>query len=156
MSDARSNKFLITISKFPETQYAAVSSNLPNVQLGSIQQPISHRLVNIVGEMITYGDWSFTLKLDEYYSSYLEIWNWIHEIASSDNRADYPRPEDNDLYADGTLTILTNNGNPLFHVNYYDIFPVSLTEVPVSHNEQGQPILFQTTFQFNSVEIVPA
>ena len=62
---------------------------------------------------------------------------------------------DKGLYADATLTILSNKNNPLVEVRFSDIFPVSLSAL--DYNQQATDVEYltaQISFRYKLYEIV--
>ena len=62
---------------------------------------------------------------------------------------------DKGLYADATLSILSNKNNPLVEVRFSDMFPVSLSGL--SYNQQATDVEYLTaeiSFRYKLYEIV--
>ena len=62
---------------------------------------------------------------------------------------------DKGLYADATLSILSNKNNPLVEVRFSDMFPVSLSAL--SYNQQATDVEYLTaeiSFRYKLYEIV--
>ena len=83
--------------------------------------------------------------------NYLSLWNWINDTTL----AYEPDTEKEVQFATGNLFILTNQLNPNFYLNFSDLFPVSLTTLPL--NVQATDIEFlqaTVTFKYSFYEFL--
>ena len=84
----------------------------------------------IPGEKINFEPFSYEFNVDENYVNYLEIYDWMMEMANPDERDDIP--DDKDMMSDATLTILNNQNNPIANVHFKDVWPTSLGDVQLT------------------------
>ena len=118
----------------------------------------------IVGEKLTYDQFSMTFIVDEKLQNFMEIHNWLVNMAPPQNQnqfmsrtSDYVLPTgqntkfypaDNDdsqtstgstsdrqLYCDITLFILSSKNNPVATVVMRDAFPTSLSSLDYSQQD---------------------
>ena len=130
--------FKFTISKAPKVTFFGNMVNVPGLTLGVAQQPSYLKNIPRPGEIIEFDDLTLRFLVDENLENYLEIQNWIrglgfpeslgeiYDFQEQDNVGNLNNKELN-LDSDGTLTILNNINNPVFHVNFEGLFPYSLT-----------------------------
>ena len=129
--------FRFTIGKFPKVPYLAQQANIPQINMGLVQQDTPFRPAFVDG-ILEYGSFTLQFLVDEDLENYLIIHNWMRGLGVPDSfkdRQDFetgietnlPAKEIGDLlFADGTLTVLNSNFQPKFNVVFKDMFPISL------------------------------
>ena len=133
---AQSSQFLVTLGNFPMVQYFCTTLTLPGVSVGRFDRATSLANLPMVGDLMTFDDFTMTFMVDETLTNYQEIFNWMVNIgAPSDNsqfnkrkRADgMTMKGDRNLYSDIEVTILSSKNNPSVRCTLHDTFPLSLT-----------------------------
>jgi hypothetical protein len=116
--------------------------------------------------------------VDEYLENYITIHEWLIGIGFPKNRTQFSdfrsnksnnptgskavstdtvgtATPDKGLYADATLSILSNKNNPLVEVRFSDMFPVSLSSL--NYNQESNDVTYltaQISFRYKLYEIV--
>ena len=156
---SQSNQFKIFFPIFPTTEWFVVRANIPSVQLGQGDQFTPFVQVAVVGDHITYGDFSVTFIVDENLKNYMEMYNWVKNIGfpfSHDQFNTLPRPDyqdksggtnydaesdtyskanDRDLYTDIVLQIMTSKNNLVAQCEIYEAFPTTIGAIEYSQQE---------------------
>ena len=161
---AQSNQFKVYIPIFPLVEWFVVGCNVPGITMGQGVVPTPLVDYPIVGEKLTYDNFSMTFLVDEKLENFMELHNWLINMAPPQNTnqfmattSDYVIPtgqntkfyaadntnsqtstgstSDRQLYCDITLFILSSKNNPVATVVMRDAFPVSLSSLDYSQQE---------------------
>ena len=156
---SQSNQFKVFFPIFPTTEWFVVRANIPSVQLGQGDQYTPFVQIAVVGDHITYGDFSVTFIVDENLKNYMEMYNWVKNIGfpfSHDQFNTLPRPDyqdksggtnydaesdtyskanDRDLYTDIVLQIMTAKNNLIATCEIYEAFPITIGAIEYSQQE---------------------
>ena len=161
---AQSNQFKVYIPIFPLVEWFVVSCNVPGITMGQGVVPTPLVDYPIVGEKLTYDNVSMTFLVDEKLENFMELHNWLINMAPPENveqfmartsdyvldtgkaTSFYPvgnqdsqtrtgNTSDRALYCDITLFILSSKNNPVATVIMRDAFPTSLSSLDYSQQE---------------------
>ena len=161
---AQSNQFKVYIPIFPLVEWFVVSCNVPGVTMGQGVVPTPLVDYPIVGEKLTYDNFSMTFLVDEKLENFMELHNWLINMAPPQNTdqfmattSDYVLPtgqntkfypagndnsqtatgstSDRQLYCDITLFILSSKNNPVATVVMRDAFPTSISSLDYSQQD---------------------
>ena len=161
---AQSNQFKVYIPIFPLVEWFVVSCNVPGITMGQGVLPTPLVDIPIVGEKLTYDNFSMTFLVDEKLKNFMELHNWLVNMAPPQNvdqfmaiTSDYVlntgketkfypldntdsqtrtgNTSDRQLYCDITLFILSSKNNPVATVVMRDAFPTSLSSLDYSQQE---------------------
>ena len=106
--------------------------------MGTVQQPSYTRLIPRPGELLEFNDLRIRFLIDQGLQNYKEIQNWMRGLGfpeSLDEIYDFQKDGTMDgegienIYSDGTLTILNGINRPMFSVKFKDMFPYSLSDI---------------------------
>ena len=135
--------FKFTLTRTPKVAFFCNQANIPDLSLGVAIQPSYLKDIDTPGDKISFGDLSIRFMVDEDLENYMEIQNWIRGLgypedlnqfsklqdAKTDSvLASYSRDRQN-IYSDGTLSVLSSSQFANFQVVFKDLFPVSLSTV---------------------------
>ena len=82
---AQSNQFKVYIPIFPLVEWFVVSCNVPGITMGQGVLPTPLVDVPIVGEKLTYDNFSMTFLVDEKLKNFMELHNWLINMAPPQN-----------------------------------------------------------------------
>lgn len=139
----RPNAFKFTISDLPNVAYTCQSANIPAVQLGFATQPTPFIDLPIIGDKLTYSEFSIRFLIAEDMVNYIELLEWVVALGFPENYNEYPAfvgerlnrfpfyknsqgNTDALAYSDGTLTILDSSNNPKTNIYFKSLFPTSV------------------------------
>jgi len=155
MSELRNNNFIFTFKKIPGVQYSLQRINLPSVSVGAIPIPSPVLDYPIPGDKITYGQVTFDFIVDEDLTNYIELWNWMHSFANPRRSEQNPViVNDRDKMSDGTLTILSNNKNPLKSVDYIDCFPQTIGDLQFDTTSESDIMICSVVLEYSYLKFV--
>jgi hypothetical protein len=131
-------KFLMSFDRIRDTQYFLQAVNLPGITGQQIRVPTPGLDYYSAGDKIEYNNLSITFILDEEMLSWRNIHKWFRSFASPEGTterkalAEIQEPAaiyEKSPYSDGVLNILTNLNNTNFRIDFYNLFPISLSDV---------------------------
>jgi len=127
--------FNLQIKKCPNVNFFVQDVSIPSVSLGTADAETPFTKIPFPGTRLTYGNLLVTFKVDEDMKNYLEIYSWLRAIGFPDNFAQYNNIAGVNLttgegvFSDISLLVMTSAMNPNMQVNFYDCFPVDLSEL---------------------------
>jgi hypothetical protein len=171
-------QFRFMINQLPKVQFFTTAANIPDISLGEAVIPTPYKDIPIMGDKITFGNLDVSFIVDEFLENYISIHEWLIGIGFPKNRTQFSyfrsntsnnpsaaktvstdtvgrASADKGVYADATLSILSNKNNPLVEVRFSDMFPVALSGL--SYNQQATDVEYLTaeiSFRYKLYEIV--
>ena len=144
-------KFLLSFSRIPTIQYFCQKVNLPGINGTSAPFENMIKDLRVAGTKIEYGDLVVDFMLDEALAGWLELHTWFRSFAAptgfternrlSALQESFVKNTTKRPYSDATLVILNNVNIPTLRVNFYDVFPVSLSSVQFDTESSAENIL---------------
>ena len=101
--------FRFTLTRAPTLNYFCQSVVVPSLSLELIQQPNPFNMLPLGGTKIDYDPLEIRFRVDEDMANYLEIFNWMNNIAIPESFEQY----DSRYRTDATLTILSSHKNQI-------------------------------------------
>ena len=127
--------FTFTLSKNPKISFYCNSAKIPEIILSTEIQASYLKDIDVPGDKITYGDFSFKFLVDEDMVNYMAIHKWITGLGFPETTEQYKKLITNDdgdedplrAFSDGSLSILDSNFNANIVIKFKDLYPISLT-----------------------------
>ena len=130
--------FKFVIGRTPNVDYFCQSASIPEVSIGTrdIQTPVKD--YTIPGDKMTFGDLQLSFLVNEDLDNYYEIYKWLKGLTTPKEQQefyDYINTVDEKgrigsfkkQMSDARLLILNSNYNTIAAINFFNIFPTSLT-----------------------------
>ena len=153
-------KFII--KKIPNVNFFIQNVALPSVDIGQLEiaTPLSNR-IKYPGDLVTYGDLVVTFRVDEDLNNYNELYNWIlsftrvEDFEKSTAWTNEQSPgSDERVFSDATLTLLNSAMNPNKEIQFIDVYPASLSDLPFTTQAADiEYIECTATFRYRSFKI---
>jgi len=124
---ANPTQFRFVIQKLPNTEFFITGANVPGISSPPAEQGSPFKAIPQANNVLEYEPLEITFLLNEDYSNYEEVYNWLMGLGFPE---DYKQSER--TYSDATLIILTNKNNPIAKFTFHDTFPTSLSGVNYS------------------------
>ena len=129
--------FKFSLAKFPKISFFCNSASIPEISLGTFQQPSYLKQIDIPGEKLTYGDLDIRFLVDENMENYMAVYNWLTGLGFPETTQQFKEITTDDAnqrdlteaFCDGTLRILNSNYREIAKVKFRDLFPISLTSL---------------------------
>ena len=144
------NGFRFALRRSPQAAFFCNQANIPDMQLGVVEQPTYLKNIPIPGDKIDFGDLNIRFLIDEDLGNYMEIQKWIRGLGFPENLnqfedleseaevfGKYTKDQDN-IYSDGTLSILSSNLIPKFQIFFKNLFPYSLSTMVFDATQTDQ------------------
>ena len=155
--------FKFTLGKYPKVDFFSNSSRIPEISLGTANQPSYLKDVDVPGDKLSYGDLSLRFLVDENLENYMLIHNWLRGLGSpnsleefddllkeGDGIEDYSKQ-----FSDGSLHILNSNFRTSAVVKFKDLFPIYLTSLEFEATETDiQYFTAEVTFKYTMYDIL--
>lgn len=152
--------FAMSIHRSPSVNWFIQKINLPGIHLTPTQYSTPMLGLPEVGDHMEWGNLTLTFKVDEDFTDWFEIFNWIIGIAAYSNPDQYknlekqPRYTDRGLKSDISLMVLDANRVPNFTIVYHDAYPITLSSLNFDTTQQDVNYLSATTtFKYSDYSI---
>ena len=157
--------FKFVIGRTPHVDYFCQSASIPEVSIGTrdIQTPVKD--YTVPGDKMTFGDLNLSFLVNEDLDNYYEIYKWLKGITNPKhqqeffdyiNAVDEPGRRDNfeKQMSDARLLILNSNYNTISAINFFNIFPTSLTTLEFDASATDiNYFIAQVNFKYTLYEI---
>jgi hypothetical protein len=153
------NGFRFALRRSPQVAFFCNQANIPDMTLGVTEQATYLKNIPVPGDKIEFGDLNLRFLVDEDLGNYMEIQKWIRglgfpesldEFEKLESQAEifgrYAQDQDN-IYSDGTLSILSSNLIPKFQIFFRDLFPYSLSTMTFDATQTDQEYISAKTFK---------
>ena len=142
--------FRFVLRRSPKVAFFCNQVNIPAMTLGVTEQATYLKNIPVPGDRIEFGDLTLRFLVDEDLKNYMEIQNWIRGLGYPDSLAEFDRLDkegeifgryagDQDkIYSDGTLSVLTNSLVPQFQIFFKDLFPYDLSTLTFDATQTDQ------------------
>ena len=144
------NGFRFSLRRCPQAAFFCNQANIPDMTLGVTEQATYLKNIPVPGDKIEFGDLNLRFLVDEDLGNYMEIQKWIRGLGYPDNLREfelleaqaevfgrYSNDQDN-IYSDGTLSILSSNLVPKFQIFFRNLFPYSLSTMTFDATQSDQ------------------
>ena len=145
------SKFLLTFDRLGDVQYFCQTVNIPGVNLG--QAPFNTPMLDVFvpDRKIIYNPLSIHFTIDESLNGWQQLHAWFRSIASPTSFDERNRltslqnanktSSSLNSYSDATLTILSALNNPILRVKFYNVFPITLSDILFDTTQSADDII---------------
>ena len=157
--------FKFTLSKTPKVTFFSNSSRIPEISLGTALQPSYLKDIDIPGDKLQYGEFSLRFLVDENLTNYMAIHNWLTGLGYPESTSEFKDAttdaeglrDREEVFSDGSLSILNSNFRQVAVVKFKDLFPVFLTSLEFEATDTDvNYFTAEVTFKYTIYEIVGA
>ena len=160
--------FKMQLEGYPKVVYFSQSASIPGLSMNTVEQPnIMGRPIPWEAHGLNYEPFNITFLVDEDLENYLILHNWMRGLGVPENFSERQEFIDSNeskntakalgedlIFADGTLTVLNSNFQPIYNVLFKNLKPVELSTLEfdgtLSDQEYFQAI---ASFDYLSYEI---
>ena len=128
--------FKFNIKKLPEFNKFVQAVTFPGVNMGYPNQPTPFKALPVPGDHIEFGVIDVTFKINEDFSNYMEIYNWIRGLGFPHEHEEYKELYEagqasygEGLFSDAYLIVLNSAMRGIAQIEIQDIFPVSMGDI---------------------------
>ena len=130
--------FKFIMSRTPNVDYFCQSASIPEVSIGAREISTPVKDYTVPGDKMTFGDLTLRFLVNEDLDNYFEIYKWLKGLTNPMNTGDFQKylaivdekGRDSDFtksMSDARLLVLNSNYQSIASVNFFNIFPTSLT-----------------------------
>lgn len=144
------NNFKISFlsDEFKTLDNSAVTTNVPSITIGQSEQDTPIKIIYIPGDNLEIGDLNVEFQLDEDYTNYFIVFDWLNKLK------DFDEVKAQRLVIDVGINLLDNKFNFLKTIVLEDCFPISLSEIPLGVRiDSNEPITFTVSFVINNIRL---
>lgn len=153
--------FRMVLKRAPTVNFFLQEMSLPGLSFeGNIQMPSPFVKIPLPGDHLDYDPLKVSFMVDEDLVNYLEIFNWMLDIAGPNNLSPgdtsrlYGQPPQmstdpmQSVRSDVKLIILSSAKNPNMEITFMDAFPVQLGDLNFNTTE-GTVKYLESSVTFN-------
>lgn len=146
---SKQDNITLEIEGLPEVSFFVTNFSIPGISTGLTPIPNPFLEHNAPGTKLTYEAFDIQMLLAEKLQNWIAIRDWILE---GNNGVTYDTGGITRRL--GTITVTTNNGNPIFTISIKNMFPISLAPVDVDI-QQAEPVppTVSVNFSFESFDV---
>jgi hypothetical protein len=147
----KSNQFKFSIDRCPLLTYFVQSVSFPNISISEQEIPTRYATpVVIPANRADHGELSVQMLIDENLKNWLEIYEWIEEAVPLRDIGNDP----SQYLSTANMLILNSAYNPVLSVEFTNVFPSSLGEIPFSSvSTMTEPVSTQVSFKYSGYVI---
>lgn len=157
-------KYLLTFDRIGFAQYFCQDVNIPGLTMleAKLNSPLHN--YTVAGLNFDYETLDITFTINEDVMSWRNIYNWMLAISSpkSFDQRNQLQAVQNEFknvplksYSDAILTVMTNLNNPSIRVQFYNLFPISLSSIDFSTKQSADNILTaKASFRYEYFEFL--
>jgi len=136
---------------FGSENYKTLNKNViditvPSINIGATPQPTNIKTIYRPGDSLDFGDINMTFLLDEDYSNYLTLVEWLNRLR---NFREVSLEED---IVDIAISLLDAKYKNVFTVNCEDCFIYNISDVFLNQQiDSTEPVRFLASFKVNNI-----
>jgi hypothetical protein len=157
------SKFQVAFARLPYIQFFVQAINLPGISSTPAVQTTPFVDAPIPADKLKYENFSMTFLIDEPLWTWTSVNDWIKGLTFPDSFQEYKNlsiqqrlltANKKPQYSDAQVTILTNKNNPILAVTFQDMFPVSVSGIQFSTQDNATAVKTATAeFAFTNYQI---
>lgn len=148
--------FEFTIQRLPNVEFFIQSASIPGINIPEAIQSTPFANIPRPGNKLQFDDFSVTVKLDEYMTSYREIFNWMAGMTNPNSFDQYKNLISGDgVFSDASLIGLSSKGNPIVEFKFNNLFPTRLSSVNLRTTiDTTEFATYDINFKYSTYQIV--
>lgn len=115
-------RLVIDSLKYPNAQYTVQAAAIPDISVPGAQMNTPQRNILLAADKIDYAPLTLTFIVDENFTNYKEIHDWLFGMVGQDDEVRKQR--------DLTLVIYNSSNNVVQEIQFVDASPTSLSSLP--------------------------
>lgn len=143
--------FRLTIDgqKYKNAMFSVQRVEIPDITASGAPLNLPQRNIALAADKLTYSDLNLTFLLDEDFTNYIEIHDWMYGAITQ------PDSPEIDKYKDISLMVLSSHNNVVREFKFVKAFPINLSAIPFDATLTDAEYLTATVvFQYSYFKIV--
>jgi len=152
--------FKFKIKKAPGINFFIQKVTIPRMSLPPFDQQNPFTFIPRPGDHLTFNELSITFKVDEDLKNYMEIYNWLVQMARSRDYEQYAEIQNKSptsgegIYSEIEVEVLSSKRRANYAVVFEDAFPTDLGEIDFDTTlEDVQYVTANATFKYKLYRI---
>jgi hypothetical protein len=149
-------EFRVSIKRLPAVEFFVQRTTIPSISAQPVEVPNPFTKTFRTPDKLTYNNLDLTFIIDENMQNYLEIYNWISDLAFPRDYNEFKRISESQegLVSDITIQILNSHKNLNLEAKFINCFPISISDVVLDTTQQDVTYPEATaSFQYDSFSI---
>lgn len=128
--------FRFVLHRAPTLNFFTIDASMPSVSLDAVYQATPFIRIPKPSTKLSFGKFNMTFKVDEDFTNYNEIYDWMSHLGLAEGFPDYANNIDKETNATGrgpvcdcSLIILNSSKKPNIEVRMRDVFPTELGSI---------------------------
>ena len=145
-------RFKFICAKIPQTTYFCQSISIPGITLGETEQDTPLVKIPTPGDKLIYEDLTFRFVVNEDLDNWQEMKNWLVDIGYDSVLSSSNETYAN-LFAEGTILILSDKMNVIGQLTFEDMFPISLGALEFDITDPDDTVVTsEVTFKYTKYQ----
>lgn len=143
------------LDRLPEVVYNAQEITLPGVGLGVAFMQSQFRAIPFPGTTVTYEPWSFSFIVNDDYSNWISLYEWITGLGRSDGAEEYNALLNAQKeYGEGRILLHNANGVLTKQFSLSNVFPTRLSPITLDVSSEQTLLTATAEFQYTSLTLI--
>lgn len=149
---SRTQNAVLTINTEREISFFLTNFSLPGMSIGSIAIANPFKVHNEPGNTLTYEDLEVECIINENFDNWKASVDWLK--TGSDGYSYRESDTKRMTRKDGSIVLLTNNGNRFGDIRIFNMFPTNIGAVSFDMQDaEATPLTFSITFSYESYSV---
>lgn len=137
--------FRFKMDRLPTVEYFLTQAEVPNITLGEYDENTPLTALPYPGDKLRFDPLTITFNVDEDLQNYREIFAYLNGLGYPESTAQYRAlrdeqrattvGQDQNIYTDASLILLTSSQNPNVHIRFQNMFPISLSAISLQSTD---------------------
>lgn len=152
------SKFLLTFNRTGAVPYFCQQVNIPGMSMGAAAFNTPTLDISYPGHKLSFNNLNITYIVDEELTAWKNMYDWFLALAhpNMNERKRLLELQGGSNVSDATLTVLSALNNPIARIQFYNVFPIDMTDINFDTTMSADNIIYSTvTFNFNYYEVLP-
>jgi len=149
---SRSQNAVFTIEAEKDISYFLTNFNLPGLSIGVAPLANPFKVHNEPGNTLTFEDLEVECIVGENFDNWKDSVDWLK--TGSDGFSYRASATERMTRQNGSIVLLTNNGNRFGHIGIYNMFPITIGSIQFDMQDaEPTPLTFSMTLNYESYKV---
>lgn len=137
--------FRFKMDRLPTVEYFLTQAEVPNITLGEYDENTPLTALPYPGDKLRFDPLTITFNVDEDLKNYKELFDYLNGLGYPESTAQYKElrdqqratttGQDQNIYSDASLILLTSSQNPNVNIRFQNMFPISLSAISLQSTD---------------------
>lgn len=147
--------YKMVLKRAPGVSFFLTNVVLPSITSTPAMMPTPFKNLPFTPDKLEFSHVTFDFKVDEFLYNYLEIYDWLKEMAFPESYDQHKKGLESGLmYSDMSIFILDSSMQPRIECIFENAFPITLSEMNLtSQDDDVNFISCQTEFKYSKYSV---